>query len=251
MGGGMYRFLRSPKWLFGHALVLVVVVTFVNLGFWQLRRLDEVRAHNAHVAERLAADEVPLGDALDRGLPYTRVATRGEYLPEGQVLTGPRGRSGTPGHHVLTPLRTPEGTVLVDRGWVPLEGNGLPPEALEAPSGEVAVSGLLVPAEQGDPGDGEYVRTIRPATVAERTGVSLVPGYLRLQDSEPVQEPGPLAHADPVLDEGNHLSYAVQWFLFTVVVLVGYPLLLWRTVRDRRREAEDAARDEPAVPTGV
>ena len=36
------------------------------------------------------------------------------------------------------------------------------------------------------------------------------------------------------LTEGSHLSYAVQWFIFTLIGLVGYPLVLRRVVADDR-----------------
>ena len=43
----MYRFLLRPKWIGFHLLVVAAIVTMVNLGFWQLRRLDERQAFNA------------------------------------------------------------------------------------------------------------------------------------------------------------------------------------------------------------
>lgn len=248
----MFAFLRSPKWLFGHALVLAVVVSFTSLGLWQLRRLDEARSHNAHLEERMAADPVSLGAALDEGASFSRVTTRGEYVAEAQTFTAPRGRDGNPGHHVLTPLETPDGTVLVDRGWVPFEREGVPAEAVAPPEGEVEVRGLLMPAEEGDPGEGENVRMIDPAEVEDRTGVPLESGYLQLQESEPQVDGAPLAHAQPVLDEGNHLSYAIQWFLFTGVVLIGYPILIRRTGRERSGAGDgDAEGAEPPVPAGA
>lgn len=249
--GGVYAFLRSPKWVLGHVLVLVVVVTFVNLGFWQLRRLDEVRAHNAQVSERMEADPVSLGAALDDGRPFTRVTTSGEYLLDAQLLTAPRSRDGNPGHHVLTPLETDDGTVLVERGWVPFRRDGVPEGALEAPDGEVTVSGLLMPAEEGDPGEGEDLRVIDPGEASERTGVTLADGYVRLLDSEPEPAGGPIPSGSPSLDEGNHLSYAVQWFLFTLVVAVGYPLLIWRTARERRDGSQEGDEQRPRVPAGA
>lgn len=242
----MYAFLRRPKWVFGHVLVLIVVVTFANFGFWQLRRLDEVRTQNAHVAERLAAESVTLGRALADDVPYARVETRGTFVEAARTLTSPRSRDGSPGNHVLTPLETPDGTVLVDRGWVPFQRDGTPEELLRAPSGQVQVEALLMPAETGSVGQADVVRTIDPAEVAARTGTALVTGYyLQLQSSTPAAELGPLPHADPVLDEGNHLNYAVQWFLFTLVVVIGYPILIVRTARDERDGPGDAERADP------
>ena len=47
-----YSFLWKPRWILSHLFILALVVTFVNLGFWQLRRLDERRTYNALVESR-------------------------------------------------------------------------------------------------------------------------------------------------------------------------------------------------------
>ena len=56
----MRRFLR-PWWVVSHVLVLALLVLMVNLGFWQLRRLEERRDLNALQAERTATAVVPVG----------------------------------------------------------------------------------------------------------------------------------------------------------------------------------------------
>jgi cytochrome oxidase assembly protein ShyY1 len=43
--------------------------------------------------------------------------------------------------------------------------------------------------------------------------------------------------ATPDLSEGNHLSYAVQWFIFSIAVAVGWVLAVRRSIGTRRREA--------------
>ena len=42
----MYRFLLRPKWIILHVVVLALVVTMINLGLWQLRRLGERQDFN-------------------------------------------------------------------------------------------------------------------------------------------------------------------------------------------------------------
>ena len=61
----MYRFLLRPRWIAFTAVVAVAIVVMVNLGFWQLRRLDEREAFNEAVAERI--DQPPA--ALDELVP--------------------------------------------------------------------------------------------------------------------------------------------------------------------------------------
>lgn len=246
------RLLRSPKWLFGHLLAAVTVVTFVSLGFWQLDRLDQARAHNDLVEQRMDAPPVTLEETLDEDAAYRHVLVSGRYLADQQALSAPRARDGAPGHHVLTPLQTSAGTVLVDRGWVPFDREGPDPGAVSPPEGEVEIAGLLLPSEDFDVGEAEEFLAIDPEAIGERAGLAMLPDYVQLVDQVPATEGGPLAHAEPVIDEGNHFSYAVQWFLFTGVVAIGYPLLLRHTVRSRRDEesaGETSAR--PGVPSGV
>lgn len=48
------RFLLRPRWLLSHVMVVVLVVTMVNLGLWQLRRMDERSERNDLIAGRQA-----------------------------------------------------------------------------------------------------------------------------------------------------------------------------------------------------
>lgn len=235
--GSVYRFLASPKWLLGHALVLAVLITFPQLGMWQLDRWDAAQQRNATIDEQRSSEPQPLAEAVQDGLaPFTRVFAEGTYREEAQMLSAPASRHDrSPGHQVLTPLETDVGTLLVDRGWVPFERDGVPEGLLEAPDGQVRVEGWLMPPERGNPGEGDFVGAIDPGLVAERTGVELLPTPLMMLDAEPAPD-GPLPGGDPPTDEGNHLPYAIQWFLFTAVVAVGYPILVLRTVRERRNQ---------------
>jgi hypothetical protein len=52
----------------------------------------------------------------------------------------------------------------------------------------------------------------------------------------------------PELSEGPHLGYAVQWFIFSAIALVGYPIVLRRVLIRRGKEVDDD--DPPAAPTG-
>lgn len=257
----MYNFLRSPRWLGGHVLALAGVVLFVVAGFWQLSRLEEVRGYNRTVSARLAEPERLLAEILDEvgtdpdALAYRRATVTGDFLPDEEVLLSTRSFRGNPGHHLLTPLATGGGAgVIVDRGWIPLPLDE-PPVAEAAPtagSGEVTVRGILFPPEQRTPftpepgaGDADFLRLVDLGRLQRQVSVDLAPVYLLAQAQRPAP-PGPLpAMAEmPPLDEGNHQSYAVQWFLFAAVVLVGYPLLLRRTARERAITAEPAR--EPA-----
>jgi surfeit locus 1 family protein len=245
-----YRFALRPKWILSHLLIVLLVVVMVSLGFWQLRRLHERQAANRAITSNTALPETSVdallrpGDdyAAGRADAFRRVTATGTYDVANEVIVRARTLSEQPGVWVLTPLRLADGrALLVNRGFLPTAGT---PEAVptsaEPPSGTVTVSGLLQGTETRgtfgatDPADGHLFDMARAdvARVASQSGYSLFPAYLQLKASEPAQSgdfPKPLP--DPVLDEGPHLSYAIQWFLFSTIAVVGYPLILRRRAR--------------------
>ena len=97
----MYRFALRPGWVLTHLLVVAVLVSFVWLGFWQLRRHDERAAHNDRVAAQLEAPPIPLGEVLAEGgdAAYRRVTATGEYRPDDEVLLSPRSHADVPGRY--------------------------------------------------------------------------------------------------------------------------------------------------------
>jgi surfeit locus 1 family protein len=235
-------------------LVVAVVVAgvCVRLGFWQLDRLGERRQRNAAVEAGLAEppadlDDLLAGTADPDALAYRRVTSTGSYDLRGELLLYGRALEGRPGDHVLTPLVTSGGAaVLVDRGWIPYEPGRRaplgPPAA--APEASVSVEGVLLPSEEGAAfaDDPTLVRAVNVPEIDARTdGPALAPVYLLLQDQAPAQGSGlPVAAAVPAPSEGPHLSYAIQWFTFATIAIVGYVVL---ARRDRR---EDRPRDEPS-----
>jgi cytochrome oxidase assembly protein ShyY1 len=256
----VYRFLRRPGWVFTHVLIAVIAAVLVSLGFWQLRRLDQRQATNAAIRQRLAAPPVELADveAGTGALAYRRVSVTGEYRAEAEVLLSGRSRDGVPGHHVLTPLITQDGaTVVVDRGWVPFELDEPPIEPAAPPAGEVRIEGTLrrprTASGFGPRGGGrlDYVSAVDLDRLADQLPGQPYPAYVVLRDQSPASTGQlPRTLQPPELAEGNHLSYAVQWFCFAAVALAGYVGLVRHVAR--RGSSDDGATagaEPPRQPT--
>lgn len=257
--------LLTPKWLVGHALALVVVVSFTQFGFWQLRRHEQRAERNAVAEARLAAAPVPLEDALAAALAEVamgssprdafharRVALSGTFEPADELLRRPVSRDGAPGYHVVTPLALaddPQGRRLwVERGWVPQEQNAVPAQEAPPPAGTVDLTGWLrapdVPPTgwvaalaPRDPADGRLsmVAYVDVERLAAQVDGPTVPAVLLLEAATPASPATmPLAPEAPVLGLGSHLGYAIQWFAFTAITLIGYPALLRRVHRETR-----------------
>ena len=238
----MSPLLRRPRWIISHLLVLVLVVTMVNLGLWQLRRLDERRDANQLIEDRMAAAPVPIDELLGSGTPaeYRRVLVTGTFSTVGEVYVTNRNLDGLPGSWLLTPLvRDGAVAVVVNRGFVP-RAVILDPDlaSVAAPVGEVTVEGLVFEtadgASLGRTGDGEIpeLSVADVTTVGEVAGFDVAPVYVQALSYAPASAADlPSVLPEPVLDEGPHLGYAVQWFIFSTIGVVGYALVLRRITR--------------------
>lgn len=261
-----YRFALRPRWILSHLFVGSMLVAMIAAGFWQLGRLDEVRARNAEIVGR---SELPVADvrALEpssgydsleaaAALEYRQVTATGTYLADDEVLAGQPSRGGDPGSWILTPLRLDDGTlVAVNRGSIPNGGRfDEVPDEQRAPAGEVTVTGLVRRSEtrgllgRTDP-EGEVLPELARLDVARldaQVEGELLPFYVQLVEQDPpVPEGGPQPMDPPELGEGPHLSYALQWFTFTAMTVVVYVLILRKKARDLER-GDDAEHDEAA-----
>jgi surfeit locus 1 family protein len=228
-----------------HVIVVALAILFINLGFWQLRRLEERRIENTVGESRVEADPVELGLLLDASgddidsLEFRRATATGVFQPDDEVLVRSQVHQGVAGFHVITPLLGEGGdAVLVNRGWVPLDADQVPVEAAPPPDGTVTVTGWVRPSQTrgalgpSDPDDGRLVTMSRVDIdrIQEQVSYELDPVYLSML--EDLEGDLPIAASGPSFDdEGPHLAYAIQWFSFALIGLVGYFFLLRRAAR--------------------
>jgi surfeit locus 1 family protein len=235
--------LLRGSWLARHAFALLIFVMMIGLGVWQLDRLGQRRADNAARQAVLAQNPATLTDDPDDALALVgrRVRARGAYLNDQSVLLrGRRSDSGVDGVPLLTPLRLSgsDVAVLVDRGWLPAEQASPQARGAFAIDREVTVEGLALEGEVRPdaplagmdlplPGETRIDAWLRVdlGKMQDQVGAPLLPIYV---EQLPV-EGGPRLPlpSDPrLLDEGPHLSYALQWFAFSAILLVVYAGLM-------------------------
>ncbi|ASU56195.1 SURF1 family cytochrome oxidase biogenesis protein [Nocardiopsis dassonvillei] len=246
----MLKVLFSQRMLAFHALVLVLVPSFVWLGFWQLDRAGQRGAAVDLQQSNLAADPVPVaeltrvGEDVDPDDRWRTVEADGTWDTEHELLLRNRDGSGGVGFHVLTPLVTEEGTaVLVNRGWVERGETALDqPEVPPAPEGTVEVAGRLHYSEteentglrnRDDLPEGQLMM-VDVDQIAADLPYPVYGGYVDLTRQDPMPEVAP----EPVVlheeDAGMSASYAVQWWVFAVVAVGGWVFLVRREIRDAR-----------------
>jgi cytochrome oxidase assembly protein ShyY1 len=264
-----YGFLARPRWIAFHVLVVVLIIVMINLAFWQLRRRHERQVFNATVHSREAAGPVAVNDVLPSGAPLSATSKEewrnaeatGTYDASQQVLIRDRSLAGQPGVHVVTPLVLSDGSaVLVNRGFVPLGTNSGGP-AIPAPtSGTVTVEGRVRPTQTRglfgphDPPTGHLAELNRVdvARLSKQLPYPVRPGYIELTAQHPpVASEYPKGLPEPSLNDGPHLSYAIQWTIFSICAVVGWILVVRKTARSNDKKAALAGASASGAATSV
>jgi len=237
----MYSFLLKPRWLAALVFTTAVVVVFILLGNWQLERHEEVRLDNQIRSGRLAAEPIELSAMLEaagpsvESLAYRRATVEGTFDPESEIFVRNEVDDGNAGFHVITPLETSTGTLLVNRGWVPLAAERPPVPEAPPPEGEVEVE-VMVRLSEKRPRFGR-IEPEGPLTVVNRIDLE----RLEQQFDELMPVWGQLVSDDPGLprelevpsfdDNGPHLEYALQWYAFAVIAVGGAASLIRSTAK--------------------
>ncbi len=236
------RSLLTPRWLASHLFVLAMVTVMVNLALWQLARLDDTRTDNDAIRTASEAAPAMIEELLSlERLPLDHTATvvQGSYLDELSFLVANRTFDTRAGSWLATPVLLDDGrVVVVSRGWVPrLWVAGADGRDVATPTGEVQVSGRVFSSVGGGrigSGSGDYpeVSRVDLDTVSEAIGLGVVDLWVQLESQEPAVGDLPVPVPPPTLDDGPHLSYAFQWFFFSLGAVVVYVLILRRRLRD-------------------
>ncbi|HLA06035.1 MAG TPA: SURF1 family protein [Anaerolineales bacterium] len=246
----------SRRWWLATLLVFCGTAILIRLGLWQLDRLDQRRDFNAQVE---SARSLPVLD-LNKETPsaieemeWRFVQIVGEYDFGNQVALRNQYYGERYGYHLLTPFHFNPSTgsrqaptvVLVDRGWIPAEGNSTPADwrRYDDPR-EVTVTGQIR-LGQGKPAYGG-VADVLPVNgtkleiwnnadvehIANQLPYPVLPIYIQPKMDESDIEPPIPFQPEVELTEGPHFGYALQWFTFASILFFGYPFFL------RKQESE-------------
>jgi surfeit locus 1 family protein len=212
------------------AIPFACAALFVRLGVWQLVRLKEKRAFNAILSARLASPPaavtaLPGDTALGH---YRRVSADGTLLYDREVIYGGRSHEGSPGVDLLTPMRVAghDTVVMINRGWAYSADAAQIDNSRWKEKDSSRVSGYaetFAGTERGTvPPAQRRVHALDRAAIQSLVGLPVAPYIVvQLSDSTAHADSVPVRLVTPALDEGPHESYAIQWFSFAVVAVVG------------------------------
>ena len=265
-----WRLAVTPRWWGILGFTVVFAVACVWLGEWQFDRRSQAQAAIALLDANYDQSAVDLTTILetpaefDVSEKWRSVRVTGEYLSSDIIYVRTRSGPGGIGFEQLAPLQTSSGTVfVVNRGWVPANGdNSAPAETPAVPSGVVEITAHLIPGEKqiaGRDAPAGQIATINLETIGDRVNEDVYRGWYGRLAAESPASPAGAPWEKPVLDEGPHLSYALQWYVFALMGFFGYGWVLRKEARGepapapkvRRRRSdediEDAALDATRV----
>ena len=175
-------------------LVLLAVGAMVRLGLWQLDRLHQKEALLARyaAAQTMSADVAwPRTKADAEPLLFRHARINCQAPSADKPLSGHNARGTAGWSHMVTCALTGGGKAEIVLGW---SRDFAPRQWTGGEVGGIVVQGIAAPA--------------------------------RLFADPPLAGLEANAKPDPIDLPNNHLSYAVQWFLFAATALVIYALAL-------------------------
>lgn len=243
------------RWIALTLFVIVLGLTFLLLGRWQLDRLDQRQERNHAVLTNESALPRPYAEAWSATITdedqWQRVTATGTFDGAHQFQVRYRYNNGQAGYEVVTPLHTAQGdSVLINRGFLPTDRPGQIPTTLPPPpAGEVTVLGHVRRNERGKPQAvdpvNHQIRLVNADAIGRTLPYPVLDGWIAALDVTPPQQAEFQPLALPEISDGPHFWYAMQWFLFALIGVSGLFVLIRGDLRDLRGLS---ARRPPSAP---
>jgi cytochrome oxidase assembly protein ShyY1 len=239
---------RWSGWL---ALVIAFSIACALLSNWQFSRREEALAAMQQVAINydyppVDIDSLAALNSFDEKNQWRQVQLQGHYLPGNAVLVRNRPLDGQPGFLQIVPFQMTDGRLIaVERGWLASDSNYSAPKTYPLPSGEEQQ--IIVRLRPSEPSMNRsapkgQIATINVVALAKSQGIKdriFEKLYGRIV-SESVSAKSSLKQlAKPELDEGNHLSYALQWIMFALMAIAA---LYWGIKKEREAQNQKVGR---------
>lgn len=242
------NYLRDSwrRWL---AWLLLSVVFAIACGFlsnWQFNRRTEALGKMQQLAQNYDRAPVELTwssyKTKDEWLP---VKMTGHFLPDNTLLVRNRPLNGAPGYLELIPFQRQDGVIVgIQAGWLPADDRLNPPKVFPKPSLETQeIWGRIRPSEPtlDREAPAGQIATINLPTFVQKVGVkdrAVTKFYVALGEKNFAKDGLPKLLSRPQLDEGNHLSYALQWIVFAVLAFSALVWAVRQEIRFKRMAAD-------------
>lgn len=220
--------------LLGTILAIAGTALFASLGIWQTYRAIEKQTLQDEMDIKVQQPPFVLNDAigdLDRR-KFLKTEATGFYDEDNIILIDNIVQDGTAGYYVMAPFilndaEDEKPVIMINRGWIPVGRDRKIIPELESPAGEISVQGVLAPPRSKPAlilGELDSSNKVWPyfdsKKYAERIGKEILPVIILLNESD--------AHGYvrkwPKYEAkvGMHIGYAIQWYVFALIVIATY-----------------------------
>ena len=245
------------RWLLWTALVALFATACALLSDWQFHRRAEKLAEIQTVSKNYNAPAVDISSLIESqstfDVKWRPARVTGTFLVDDALLLRNRPLNGQPGFEQIVPFKFEGGTILVNRGWLPTGSKQDAPDANPLPSSQPQTIIIRLLPSENDSGRSApqgQLADLNLSKAARQTGLDFNPDWFGREVGSGTL---PKSLPKPSADEGNHLSYAVQWLVFGAMAFgfLAYTIRTeWRFAkgipakRRRRRSDVDAAEED-------
>jgi surfeit locus 1 family protein len=227
------KFFFSRVWL-ATSLTVLGVSLLLFLGTWQLQRLQWKTDLIQTIEKRLSEPETPFSTLKaktgekHKDYEFQKTYFEGHYLHQRELKWMSKSKDGKIGVHLVTPFMIKDGSlIIVDRGWVPLDGFN----EVSRPEGPLTIHGYLRTASDQNfftPRNNYHLKeiySIKPDEIAKALDLTVLPFYITLT-SEKLEKKYPLVANFSFSLRNFHFQYAITWYVLAIILIAIYGLYL-------------------------
>ena len=212
-----------------HIPLLFTVFGFIilmGMGTWQVQRLQWKTELISLITTRMNEKPITLAQFENPNVDeYRLITVTGTYdhAKEMQIIGRPF--NGKPGIHVITPMQTEKGIILINRGWAKYE------EPYTKPEGTQTVTGIIRKTQARNFLSRHITMDNKPEQnlwfyadldqMYQHTKAPNPAFYIELSGDE-VPNSYPYALPKEIKLYNEHLTYAITWYSLGVALLLTY-----------------------------
>ena len=226
----MFKNLLRPRWIILTFLLAILIYLFIELSGWQFDRYHQRIDRNKDFVTAVAGVPIPIENVsqLNNLKQWGKVSLSGQYLDAESKLVRKRYLKNSLGFWVLTPFQLANNEILlVNRGWIPSANSSTSGLAIpSSPTQQVLIEGYLQPMEKFKENPADLPSNQINDINIEKFQGNIYPNYyIQVGKSNPVEKDIGIIYL-PEVSNGPHLSYAIQWILFALLLPIGWYVLL-------------------------
>lgn len=226
----MLKNLSRPRWIALTLFLIGLIYLFLRLSEWQMDRYDQRILSNNTITKALNSEAKQIKSSMElKNLKtWEKVQLSGSFLNDDSMLVRKQYLGSKLGFWVITPFQIENNDlILINRGWIPIASSSSAVEEIPtAPQGLVKIKGYLQKFSNFVEKPSDLPKNqLNQINYQDFSSDLNKDYYVQLNESFPQDREIAIIPL-PELSNGPHLSYAIQWILFALLLPIGWFVLL-------------------------